>query len=458
MATTYSLIHSGERYDVLITANQTGQTDFWIRAETLEVKFDKSELPPYTSLGHEGLAILHYGNAPVPVGPSYANITDIPKTCTNESRCTAVNCPFKAYHVSYNITCINVHELKLQFPSPADLLPSPEPDIQHVLNFAFEYTRHLSSINARSLLLPVTSPQIFPSRIDRSSVCDPTDECREGCLCTHIIDIPYNKTVRLVFSSAGILPNRRMFTHPIHLHGHQFQVVAVGYGTYNDTTGEVIKSSTDIMCANGSNKDLCINPSLVNVTGLSRVDEFTVTKDTVILPALGYVVVEFRSTNPGWWFLHCHMWPHVAEGMALVINEAEERNPPPPKGICDHGNFTWTVEDFNKAINFTYSPSSTATSTSTQTSASGTTSTTQSPGTPAPLNPTDTECEMLEDAFVGVATVLIAFSVISITLHITVIIILARKRKKDSETPAQDTVKKNVSYCPMNPEIMHSVS
>ena len=212
------------------------------------------------------------------------------------------------------------------------------------MNFAFEGPNGLSSINARSFLLP---PQIFPEKVDQSTLCKSEDTCMDGCTCTNILDVPYNKSVRLIFSSGGNAPDRRRFTHPIHLHGHEFQVVAVGYGTYNETTGGVTLPTKTIMCADGSSNETCINPSWENIgPALPRVDEYTLTKDTIMLPALGYVVIEFRSTNPGWWFLHCHMWPHVAEGMAVVINEAVERSPPPPKGICDHGNFTWTVEEF----------------------------------------------------------------------------------------------------------------
>ena len=247
----------------------------------------------------------------------------------------------------------------------------------------------------------------------------------DGCTCTNILDVPYNKSVRLIFSSGGNTADRRNFTHPIHLHGHEFQVVAVGYGTYDETTGGVTLPTQTITCSEGSSDETCINPSWENIgPALPRVDEYTLTKDTIMVPALGYVVIEFRSTNPGWWFLHCHMWPHVAEGMAVVINEAVERSPPPPKGICDHGNFTWTVEEFKEALNFTYTPSPT----STQTPTSEPTSTPE-PGTCPPTTaPISSNCEMLKDAFAGVATVLLVFMLLGVVLNVAVLVILARQR------------------------------
>ena len=436
--TDYVILHSGERYDVLVTANQTGQSDFWIRAETLEVNMSNMSKFPYEPIqGHVGLAVLHYSGSSIPVGPEYANILDIPKNCSEAYECTAVNCPFEDYADAYHINCINVDQLKLQFPSPSDLLPSTEPDLTYFLNFAFEVSGNIASINARAFLTPVVSPQIFPHKIDSASVCNSSDTCRDGCLCTHFLEIPYNKSVRLVLSSAGTEnATRRRFTHPIHLHGHDFQIVTVGYGTYH-SDGTLNQPTKDIMCASGSTKSVCINPSwsTVNPPTLSPVNEFTIAKDTVILPAFGYVVIEFRSTNPGWWFLHCHMWPHVSEGMALVINEAQERSPPPPTGICNPGNFTWTVEEFNKALNFTYTPSPTvATFTSTTPE---TTMTTQSGGSTGALSSTNEDCDTLESAFAGVASVLIALLLVSVALHAVVIFILARKRgpkKKTEET------------------------
>ena len=43
------------------------------------------------------------------------------------------------------------------------------------------------------------------------------------------------------------------------------------------------------------------------------------------------------------------MEPHQLEGMALVINEAPEKQPPLPEGMQTCGNFTWTVDEFLKA-------------------------------------------------------------------------------------------------------------
>ena len=358
VAVDYVTVFSGERYDVVVSANQTEQPNFWMRAETIEttVSFHRyaKTLPPYPLISsHDARAVLHYDGSAIPVGPDYANITEIAKTCTEEAPCVEVNCPFEKYHPAYNITCINVHQLRLFFPTPLDELPSADYDEEYFFNFAFENTARTSTINGRTFLFPKVSPQIEPERLENSSLCSSEDTCSEGCYCTYKVDIPFNKTIRFVFSTAGLKKNRRKFTHPIHLHGHHFHVVAAGYGKFNSTSGDITKPTEDIVCQEGSTNNFCLNPTWRNGSEPQvSLDEYTPRKDTVTLPSLGYVVVHFKSTNPGMWLLHCHLMLHLAEGMTLIVNEAQSRQPPPPNGICNRGNFTWTVDEFYEALKF----------------------------------------------------------------------------------------------------------
>ena len=56
-----------------------------------------------------------------------------------------------------------------------------------------------------------------------------------------------------------------------------------------------------------------------------RSDDKTLRKDTIIVPAGGYVVIDFLANSPGYWFLQL-------EGMALVINEVPSRHNSPLQG------------------------------------------------------------------------------------------------------------------------------
>jgi FtsP/CotA-like multicopper oxidase with cupredoxin domain len=63
--------------------------------------------------------------------------------------------------------------------------------------------------------------------------------------------------------------------HPIHLHGHDFFVLAQGSGTYDSHVALTLN-----------------NPPR---------------RDTAMLPASGYLVMAFETDNPGAWLMHCHI-------------------------------------------------------------------------------------------------------------------------------------------------------
>ncbi len=72
--------------------------------------------------------------------------------------------------------------------------------------------------------------------------------------------------------------NTSMMAHPMHLHGHHFQVVAID------------------------------GRPLVGAV-----------RDTVLVPMMGSVTVAFDADNPGRWPLHCHNLLHMATGMMTEV-------------------------------------------------------------------------------------------------------------------------------------------
>ena len=337
----YIIIYPGERYDFVLEANQTGG-NYWIRAETLEVNLTGSV--PYESLHHTAEAILHYNGSNSPPTPTeYEGIMSTPRDCIQDTPCVCVNCPFERYHSSYNITCINVHELRLLVPTPESELPAAMPDSgqEYFFNFGFDGPNDEPSINARAFGLPPFPPQTqgyyyngTAQTVCPNSTYEP-NSCEGGCgPCVHILDaIPYMNTVRFVLSAVT-----RTATHPIHLHGHSFYVLDIGYGSYSNENGTLLAKNSDISC-----RGKCPAPSWANEPTF-HIDTRTVRKDTVLVPAGGYVVIHFISDNPGWWFMHCHIEVHQFDGMALVMNEAIGNGTKPPPGFQRCGNFDPTLE------------------------------------------------------------------------------------------------------------------
>lgn len=97
--------------------------------------------------------------------------------------------------------------------------------------------------------------------------------------------------------------------HPFHLHGHVFQVIDRGEGTF------ITNSSVD---------NIPINPTY---------------RDTIVVPGSGYVVLRFRANNPGVWFFHCHIDWHVPAGLAATFitapRLAREKLSPLPQPLID---------------------------------------------------------------------------------------------------------------------------
>ena len=379
----YIIIHSGERYDFLLKtkeANQVSTTrQFMIRAVTL----NSTEASTYLE-EQSAEAILNYNNDDTPSN-LYQSIAERSQTvsqrCTDNDKCKALNCPFQNFPQSFNIDCVHIYQLNLLTDYPTNELPTIITDQNSnsrlFFNFGFEGASRTSTINGRNLKLPSASlAQLDASEltdIENKEYCeDPKNEKNKkkcdrnnadevispDCYCTHVVEAEADRSIELVISATGPKPTQLdnfRFAHPVHLHGHYFHVVDIQFGEY-DNNGRLTAGNSDIDC--GGNQ-LCTNPSWkpnkdyssrMEMTG--RVSSKAPLKDTLLIPAGGYAVVYFKTDNPGWWFLHCHIEVHQLEGMGVIINEGGEKTAP-PEGMYECGNFSLTPNEFNKAIGAT---------------------------------------------------------------------------------------------------------
>ncbi|EEF30831.1 laccase-17 [Ricinus communis] len=123
---------------------------------------------------------------------------------------------------------------------------------------------------------------------------------------TRALMLRFNTSVELVMQDTSILGAE---SHPLHLHGFNFFVVGQGFGNYN------------------SNKD----PANFNL-----VDPME--RNTVGVPAGGWVAIRFLADNPGVWFMHCHLDVHTSWGLRmawLVLNgpQPNQKLQPPPSDL-----------------------------------------------------------------------------------------------------------------------------
>ena len=349
----YIIIHTGERYDFLLNATQDPD-NYMIRAQTLEVKDTNIDPNDFVFHDHTAEAVLHYNSASAPdPNTLYGSVRQNEHTCTPQNLCTAINCPVKEFPRGLNIRCIQLNDLKALFPSKESELPTfPAKEVEF-LNFGFAGNSFTSAINGRNFILPATPWQTYRGSFDndRENRCEFKCPSNIDCPpCIHAIQIAKDGkegSVMMVLSaletsgSSGSIFD--YFSHPIHLHGHSFYVVHVGHGNY--VNGRFSSSTSDIKC-DSSHKCTWANGTIPDFFSNGRLNDTAIRKDTVIVPAGGYVVIAFRADNPGYWFMHCHMEAHLLEGMAVIIQEyPDNRQPPIPAGINDIGNFNWNKHE-----------------------------------------------------------------------------------------------------------------
>ncbi|XWW97935.1 hypothetical protein V2A60_005931 [Cordyceps javanica] len=102
---------------------------------------------------------------------------------------------------------------------------------------------------------------------------------------SHVVQLDEaDQWVYLVVQAENAVP------HPIHLHGHDFFILGQGTGTYD------------------AGRDLL---SLANPAR----------RDVAMLLGSGYLVLAFKTDNPGAWLMHCHIGWHTNMGLALQFVE-----------------------------------------------------------------------------------------------------------------------------------------
>ncbi len=200
-------------------------------------------------------------------------------------------------------------------------LPVPNNDVGDTvfLNF-YESQIRIAALNSRFFVNPPSPILSQENDIDEGSFCEYSQDLsvdyQYSCLHKYTAT---TETVEMVLSNVA---DSKFSSHPVHIHGHYFHVLHVGYPSYNATTGKIIARNQDLNCA--SNDGFCDKgvswssgappPSSCLESGTCPL------KDTITIPSGGYVRVRFARNNPGWWLLHCHIETHFLDGMVIVIN------------------------------------------------------------------------------------------------------------------------------------------
>ncbi|GAB1317478.1 laccase, multicopper oxidase, benzenediol:oxygen oxidorectuctase [Madurella fahalii] len=259
----------GQRYDVIVEANAE-PGDYWIRAGWVTDCAANRNAAGITG-------ILRY-DASSTADPT-SNSTVTPTTsCFGEPLASAVP------HLSLDVT---------------NMAGVTHEDLNFDFDEYFKWT-----INTSSLLLDWSNPtmlqifngeSIFPTEYNVVAV-EPTGTAPEW-------------TVLVIQDTSGFA-----LSHPMHLHGHDFWILAAETGMFDGDT------------------------SSFNTANPSR-------RDTTTLPGNGYLAIAFKLDNPGAWLTHCHIAWHASQGLSLEFVESQSQITvnPVDRGVFDDTCASWTA-------------------------------------------------------------------------------------------------------------------
>lgn len=316
------ILNPGER--IVFTTNRLDSrtNNFWIRATTVNVN---------NSIKIR--AIIRYDENEV------AEPKTSPAICSSKKPCKVFNCPFKLFPVKEYMECITADKVDSIEPTQLQRVPNTKQFKEYFFNFEFPGTSK-AAINGKQFLQPTFSALTQPN-----SISTPCNISCGGCKCTNSINLNHNDTVHFVLTNMG---TGKGWGHPVHLHGHSFELLKLGFPTYERISGNITTENEEIRCISRRNYvnggDYCTSstwsdPSWANgnAPGLNLVNPPL--KDTVVIPRGGYVVIRIRANNPGLWLLHSLGDYQTSYGMSLMLNESFQFIHQPPSDFPKCGNF-----------------------------------------------------------------------------------------------------------------------
>jgi FtsP/CotA-like multicopper oxidase with cupredoxin domain len=237
----------GQRTDVIVTATGQANQSYWFRAWNHPLCGDNAQ--------PDGRAIIFYPNADRSLQPT-SDPTPIPlnNACQNDA---------------------------LSLSRPVYAIPVTEPDVTLTVTMTY-------AANATKSFQWLMNGLAWKGDLNIPLTFDAINGTTEFPPERVLYNLGTNTSIRIVFI------NTYLADHPMHQHGHNFQVLAEGYGVWDGTiTNPDNPQRRDVhMSWSGA------SPSTAN-----------------------YMVIQFDLDNPGVWPFHCHIAWHLSAGMAVMFLE-----------------------------------------------------------------------------------------------------------------------------------------
>jgi FtsP/CotA-like multicopper oxidase with cupredoxin domain len=278
--TQYITLGVGQRTDVLVTAS-AAPGSYWLRAYNQPQCGDSN--------GPDGRGIIYYSGVDPKTTPTDTTGSTPPPVnvhCQNDALASTM--PMYAIAAAEPDTTIT-------------LTISGSPNTTGAFHWTFNDVAYNGNLDA-PLLFDAVQSSTSSSSSSSATTFAPT---------SNVYNIGTNGTVRIIVYNTLPAP------HPMHLHGHDFQVLAEGSWVWDGTI---------VNPANPQRRDVHMSWSGANASD----------------PAVGsnYMVLQFEADNAGVWPFHCHIAWHLSAGMAVMILErpdevAELEIPAAVTATCD---------------------------------------------------------------------------------------------------------------------------
>ncbi|KAM0948345.1 putative laccase [Dioscorea sansibarensis] len=177
-----------------------------------------------------------------------------------------------------------MNNISFQFPTRTSLLEAHFNGVQGI------YTRDF----------PDRPPLVFDYTNNSLNAALPLILTTTG---TKLKRLKYNSVVEVVLQNTALIAAE---SHPLHIHGLNFFVLAQGFGNYNEGAAQKMFN--------------LVHPQVRN---------------TIAVPPGGWAVIRFTANNPGIWLVHCHLDVHLPIGLAMALEvengpTPNSKLPPPP--------------------------------------------------------------------------------------------------------------------------------
>ncbi|KAF2675303.1 hypothetical protein BT63DRAFT_365564 [Microthyrium microscopicum] len=244
----------GQRSDIIVLANGTAGSAYWMRSDLGTIGAGCSNTD---GVSPQAVAAVYYENA---------DTSMVPNTTSSLTTAELEDCGNDALSLTTARCAIT--------PDPAP------PAVQNIdIVFQSNGTNFIWFMNGESFRGDYNSPVL--EDVKQGNLSFPAE--------WNVYNFGSNSSVRLIVQNTF-----QFSSHPMHLHGHNFHVLAEGFGTWDGVV---------------------TNP---NNTQRRDVQLVRAAQDATT-PA--YIVLQWTQDNPSVWPFHCHIAWHVSGGLYINILE-----------------------------------------------------------------------------------------------------------------------------------------